>query len=148
MKILKIIEKYLSKELIITINGKTESLCVFDWEEILADNEKWEKGMEGMTEDQMNAYFNHSHSDLVDIYTYFVEEEEYEEKIDSKEWIPFGVVGMYKPMDNGFAEMNNGGLLLFDMTTNQDNPAVVFLLNGEEQRIAKTFADLRIENAD
>ena len=148
MKTLKIIEKYLSKELEITINGETESLCIFDWEEILADNEKWEKGMEGMNEEQMDSYFNHSRSDLVDIYTYFVEEEEHEERIANKKRIPFGVLGMYKPMDNGFAEMNNGGLLLFDMSTNQDNPAIVFLLDGEEITIAESFSDLKIENVD
>lgn len=147
MKTQKIIEEYLSRELEIIINGESESLCIFDWEEILADNEKWEKGMDGMSEEQKDSYFNHSRSKLVDIYTYFVEEE-YEESIESKAWIPFGALGIYKPMDYGFAEMNNGGLLLFDMTTNQDDPSVIFLLDGEAQTIAERFSDLKIENVD
>lgn len=140
------IERYFEKELEIEIDDEIKSISIIDWEEILAKNAEWEKGMEGMTDEQKNDYCNHAVSDLVNIYTYFLDEEEFVEKVENKEWIPFAVLGMYKPHIYGYAEMNNGGILLFNIEEDEENPPIIFIADGEEQTIAENFDTLKIEN--
>lgn len=136
----KLLFPYLEKDLEIEPEGEIESCSILDWDQITADHYQWEKGMEGMTDDEKNAYCNHSVSDLVNICEYFLDEEEFEQKVDNKEWIPFAVLGMYKPYIHGYAEMNNGGMLLFDVAANPENPPVILIADGEQQQIADDWS--------
>ena len=140
----KLIENYLGKDLEIELNGEVESCSILDWNQIIVDNDAWAKGMEGMTDEEKDAYCNHSVSDFVNIYQYFLDEEEFELKVDNKQWIPFAVLGMYKPHIHGYAEMNNNGMLLFDAEEDAENPPIVYILDGEHQLIATDFSELKL----
>lgn len=140
----KLLFPYLEKDLEIEINGEAESCSILDWEQITADHEEWVKGMDGMTDEEKDSYCNHSVSDLVNICEYFLAEEEFEQKVDNKEWIPFAVLGMYKPHIHGYAEMNNSGMLLFDVEADTENPPVIHITDGEQQLIAANFSELLI----
>lgn len=140
----KLLDNYLGKDLEIEIDGEVESCSMLDWNQIIVDNDEWAKGMEGMTDDEKDAYCNHSVSDFVNIYQYFLDEEEFELKVDNKQWIPFAVLGMYKPHIHGYAEMNHNGMLLFDIEEDAENPPIVYILDGEQQLIATDFSELKL----
>lgn len=140
----KRLANYLEKDLEIEINGEMESCSILDWNQIIADHEAWVKGMDGMTDEQKDAYCNHSVSDYVDICQYFLDEEEFEEKVDKKQWIPFAVLGMYKPHLHGYAEMNHNGMLVFNVEEDAENSSIIHILDGEEQEIVGDFSELDI----
>lgn len=140
----KLLENYLGKDLEIEIDGEVESCSMLDWNQIIVDNDTWAKGMEGMRDDEKDAYCNHSVSDFVNIYQYFLDEEEFELKVDNKQWIPFAVLGMYKPHIHGYAEMNHNGMLLFNIEEDAENPPIVYILDGEQQLIATDFSELEL----
>lgn len=144
----KLLENYLEKELEIEIEGEMESCSMLDWEQILADHDRWKKGMDGMTEEQKEAYCTHSVSDYVTICEYFLADEAFEQKVDNNYWIPFAVLGMYNPHIHGYAEMNQGGMLLFDVETDAENPPVIHILDGEAQKIANEFYELILEDVN
>ena len=144
----KLLTNYLEKEFKIEIDGEIESCSFLDWDQLIADHETWVKGMDGMTDEQKDAYCNHSVSDFVNIYEYFLDEEEFEQKVDSKQWIPFAVLGMYKPYIHGYAEMNNGGMLLFNVEADPENPSIIHILDGEEQEISSNFSELEITEVE
>jgi hypothetical protein len=146
MKHLKdLIEKYFEKELEIEINGETEDLAIIDWDQIILDEIKWEKGMDGMTEQQINDYNNYEVCDYYKILEYFLDDPEFEQKVENKEWIPFAVLGMYQPHIYGYAEMNNGGMLLFNVEADSNNPPIIFIVDGEFETIAENFAKLKFK---
>lgn len=140
-----LLANHLEKDFEIEIDGETESCSFLDWNQIIADHEAWVKGMDGMTDEQKDAYCNHSVSDFANICQYFLDEEAFEEKVDNKQWIPFAVLGLYKPHIHGYAEMNNGGMLLFNTEENPENPSIIHILDGEEQEIAGGFSELRFK---
>ncbi|WP_341899948.1 hypothetical protein [Fluviicola taffensis] len=141
----KLLENYLGKDLEIEIDGEVQSCSMLDWNQIILDNDEWAKGMEGMTDQEKDAYCNHSVSDFATIYQYFLDEEEFELKVDNKQWIPFAVLGMYKPHIHGYAEMNHNGMLLFDLEEDAENPPIIYILDGEQQLIATDFSELSLE---
>lgn len=141
----KLLENYLGKDLEIEIDGEVESCSMLDWNQIILDNDEWAKGMEGMTDQEKDAYCNHSVSDFATIYQYFLDEEEFELKVDNKQWIPFAVLGMYKPHIHGYAEMNHNGMLLFDLEEDAENPPIIYILDSEQQLIATDFSELSLE---
>jgi hypothetical protein len=143
----EMIKKYFEKELEIEIDGEIESLSIIDWEQILLDEIKWEKGMEGMSEQEINDYNNYSVCDYYKILEYFLDEPDFEQKVENKQWIPFAVLGMYQPHIYGYAEMNNGGMLLFDVEKDETNPPIIFIADGEEQTLAENFSKLKIKKA-
>lgn len=140
----KIIKNYQEKELEIEIDGEIESCSIIVWEEIVEDHNEWTRKMEGMTEQQINDYCNHSVSDFVNIFEYFLFDEEFEQKVDENKWIPFAVLGMYKPHIHGYAEMNNQGMLLFNIEEDLNTPSIVRILDDEHQTIAQNFNTLKI----
>ncbi len=144
----KLLENYLGKDLQIEIDGEVESCSMLDWNQIIRDNDQWAKGMEGMTDEEKDAYCNHSVSDFVNIYQYFLDEEEFEQKVDNKQWVPFAVLGMYKPHIHGYAEMNNSGMLLFNVEEDPENPSIIHILDGEEQELASDFSELSITEVE
>ncbi|MGV3612805.1 MAG: hypothetical protein ACO1N0_17725 [Fluviicola sp.] len=144
----QLLANYLEKDFEIELNGETESCSFLNWDQIIADNEAWVKGMDGMTDEQKDAYCNHSVSEFVNIYEYFLDEEAFEEKVDNKQWIPFAVLGMYKPHIHGYAEMNHSGMLLFNVEEDPENPSVIHILDGEEQEIAENFSELTLREVD
>lgn len=144
----QLLANYLEKDFEIELNGETESCSFLNWDQIIADNEAWAKGMDGMTDEQKDAYCNHSVSEFVNIYEYFLDEEAFEEKVDNKQWIPFAVLGMYKPHIHGYAEMNHSGMLLFNVEEDPENPSVIHILDGEEQEIAENFSKLTLREVD
>lgn len=141
----KLLENYLGKDLEIEIDGEVESCSMLDWNQIIVDNDEWAKGMEGMTDEEKDAYCNHSVSDFVNIYQYFLDEEEFELKVDNKQWIPFAVLGMYKPHIHGYAEMNHNGMLLFDVEEEPENPSIIYIVDGEQELVAANFSELKID---
>ncbi len=143
----KQLANYLEKDLEIELDGETESISFLDWSQIIAAHETWVKGMDGMTDEQKDAYCNHSVSDFATIYQYFLDEEEFEQKVDNKQWIPFAVLGMYKPYIHGYAEMNHNGMLLFNVEEDPENPSIIHILDGEEQEIAGDFYELNLTEA-
>ena len=66
----------------------------------------------------------------------------------NKQWIPFAVLGMYKPHIHGYAEMNHSGMLLFNVEEDPENPSVIHILDGEEQEIAENFSKLTLREVD
>ena len=150
-KIKKILEKYVEKKLEIEIEGETTNLCIINWEEIVADDLAEFNKTKSMTEIEKNEFWNNKpKGPMEEIIEYFIVDSEFEQKVDDKEWIPFGLLGlMHNAHIYGFAEMNNDGLLLFDVSDGkEDQPEIILIVDGEESTIAENFKELTITKVE
>lgn len=145
VKIKNIIEPYLSKRLEVKVNDEKTNLLIIDWTAIEKDHEKVIAKTKNMTEQEKDSFWSHTTTDLMAISEYFIIESDYEEKIEDKEWLPFGLLGLDHNPDS-FAEMNNDGLLVFDLTEGDKiDPPVILLTDGECETLAPNFSKLKIK---
>jgi hypothetical protein len=138
-----LIEPLLPKKLEIIIHDEKDNIIVIDWAKMEAEHDETMKKVEGMSEDERNDYLSYNETDLMQIFEYFITGD-CESKVDDKEWLPFGLLGLCHNPDS-FAEMSNNGLLLFDMTQKDKNdPPVILWYDDESETIAKHFSELKI----
>lgn len=140
--IAKILQPFTGKNLTLDIHDDTTSLYIFNWQELVEKHNSLIGQMKGMSEEQMGEFLNRNSSDLMAIYDYFMDEDSIE-KVENNEWLPIGVLGLSYPIDS-YAEMGHAGLLLLDLSADEENPPVVHFLDSEEEVIAESFEDLAI----
>lgn len=146
-----LIADFVGQNLTIDIDGETTNLCVISWQAIVQESEAVFAKTIGMTAEEKDAFWNNAPvGALGEIYAYFIGEEDFEQKVDDNEWIPFGLLGLMHGAHNyGFGEMNNDGLLVFDVSDGKaDAPEIILLVDGEEKKIAENFNELLIEQVD
>jgi hypothetical protein len=142
----KLLKPFIGKPLTVIINDEDETLHVFDWAKFEKEHETMIAKTDGMTDAQRNDFLSHNGSDLMDIYDYYMDEDCIE-KVENKQWIPFGILGLPNNIDS-YAEMDHAGLLLLDVSEDQENPSVVLYLDSEAETIADTFEELEIAEMD
>ncbi len=142
----KLLKPFIGKPLTVIINDEDETLHVFDWAKLEKEHETMIVKTDGMTDAQRNDFLSHNGSDLMDIYDYYLDEDCIE-KVENKQWIPFGILGLPNNIDS-YAEMDHAGLLLLDVSEDQENPSVVLYLDSEAETIADTFEELEIAEMD
>jgi hypothetical protein len=144
MKTIKsLIEPLLSKKLEVVINGEKDNIIFIDWDKIESEHDKTMKKVKDMPEDERNDYLSYNGTDLMQIFEYFITED-CESKVDDKEWLPFGLLGLCHNPDS-YAELSNNGLLLFDLTQKDKNdPPVILWYDNESQTIAQHFSELKM----
>lgn len=113
------IASLVGKDLSIEFSGRKDSLAIVDWSTI-----------------------DETSSEYEDIQVYFMDDVCID-KVLNDELVPFGLLGLcYNP--ESFAEVNNGGLLLFDR-----EGSIHFHSHGKFEQIAKSFDQLKIiENVE
>ncbi|WP_037576468.1 hypothetical protein [Sporocytophaga myxococcoides] len=142
----KLLKPFVGKPLTVIINDEDENLHVFDWGKLEKEHDKIIAQTKGMTEDQMSDFLSHNGSDLMDIYDYYMDDDCIE-KVENKEWVPFGILGLSHNIDS-YAEMGHAGLLLLDVAEDEENPSVVLYLDSEAETIAPSFDGLEILESD
>jgi hypothetical protein len=142
----KLLSPFLGKTLSLILNDEDETLHVFEWSAIEKEHAKVLEAAKGMTEEQMHVYLDKHRTDLMDLYDYYMDDDCIE-KVEQREWIPFGIVGLPHNIDS-YAEMDHAGLLLMDVSQNADNPSVVLYLDSEAETIANSLEELDIAEID
>ncbi len=142
----KLLKPFIGKPLTVIINDEDENLHVFDWSKLEKEHYKIIAKTNGMTDAQRNDFLSHNGSDLMDIYDYYMDEDCIE-KVENKQWLPFGILGLPHNIDS-YAEMDHAGLLLLDVSEYEENPSVVLYLDSEAETIADTFEELEIAETD
>jgi hypothetical protein len=143
----KIIRPLISKKLEININENKTNLFLFDWEKLLSEHDEVIAKAKGMSEDEMYDFMSANETDVMQLAGYFMDEE-CEERIENNEWLPFGVLGLnHSP--SSFAETSNGGMLLFDLTSEDlNNPEIILYQDLESTFVAKNFSKLAITEVE
>jgi hypothetical protein len=144
--LLKSIEPLLNKALTINLNDEEETLTVIDWIEIENEHEALFEKTEDMTEEEMEEFLNNNETSLMQICDYFMDDDCLD-RVENEEWLPFGLLGLtHKP--TSFAEMGNGGILLFDISEDEANPTIILYRDGNEEVLADTFEELVINEVE
>ncbi len=138
----KMLQSFEGKNLNVVINDDETSLHIFNWPEFVEKHDELIGQLKGMSEEQMGDFLSTNSSHLMAIYDYFMDDDCIE-KVENKEWMPIGVLGLSHPVDS-FAEMGHAGILLLDLSADEENPQVVYFLDSEEQVIADSFGNLKI----
>lgn len=122
----KIIEKFISKKIEIIIDEEPDNIEFVDWDALC---------------EKMNESYN-------EIFDYFINDDDCEEKITNGAWKPFGLLGlMHNPYS--YAEMGNSGLLLFDLSKgNESDPAVILWRNDEVIPLVDHFSELELSEVE
>ncbi len=122
----KLIENYISKKNEVVINEEKDTIEFVDWDAL---------------SEAMDENYN-------DIFDYFINDEDCEEKINNGKWKPFGLLGlMHNPYS--YAEMGNSGLLLFDLSAGDEkDPAIILWKNNEATVLAEHFSALDLSEAE
>jgi hypothetical protein len=137
------INNYLFQKLEITLSGKTENLCIIDWNSIVKKHEEVMEQMEEMDDEEAGEFLCDNETELIQITENFMNDA-CDEKVEDDKWLPFGLLGL-TPNPKSFAEKGHSGLLLFDMTKgNTDNPPVILFKNGKAQTILASFEELAV----
>ncbi|GAL83971.1 hypothetical protein MYP_1199 [Sporocytophaga myxococcoides] len=136
----------MGKPLTVIINDEDETLHVFDWSMLEKEHDKIISKTSGMIESERSVFLEHNRSDLMDIYDFYLDEDCIE-KVENKQWIPFGILGLSSNIDS-YAEMDHAGLLLLDVSEDQENPSVVFYLDSEAETIAACLEELEIAETE
>ncbi|MGN6647115.1 MAG: hypothetical protein ACTHJT_11350 [Cytophaga sp.] len=144
--ILKMLQPVTGKNLNIVINDNETNLYIFNWPELSEKHNALVVQMKGMSEEQMGEFLSHNSSDLMAIYDYFMDDDCID-KVENNEWLPIGVLGLSYPVNN-FADMGHAGLLLLDLSADEENPPVIHFRDSEEDVIAESFRDLQINTND
>jgi len=142
----KLLKPFVGKPLTVVINDEDENLHVFDWAKLENEHDKIIAKTKGMTEAQMSDFLSHNGSDLMDIYDYYMDDDCIE-KVENKEWVPFGILGLSHNLDS-YAEMDHAGLLLLDVSEDEASPSVVLYLDSEAETVADSFDELEIAESD
>lgn len=136
-------ESLLDEELEVSINGNKDTLTVIDWDQIKSEHDIVMEKIENMTREERSDYISFNQTKVMEIRDYFITKD-CEAKVEAKEWVPFGLLGLcYRP--DSYAEMSNSGLLLFDLTQDDRNdPPVILCTDTETQTLVKHFSELEI----
>ncbi len=141
--LLKIIDPFVSQDLIINLFEADDNLFIFNWSALEKEHDKLMNEAGDMDEEGMDEFLSDNESKFTQITEYFMDHD-CEEKVEQKQWVPFGVLGLEHSPES-FAEMNNNGLLLFDLTQeDQNDPPIILFKDSKHQVIAKNFAELNI----
>lgn len=136
----------LDKALLINLFDEEETLHVIDWIQIEDEHDELVDKMEGMSDEEAEAYLNSNESALMQICDYFMDDECLD-RVENGEWLPFGLLGLtYKP--SSYAEMGNGGMLLFDISEDEENPAIILYRDGNEEVLAESLQELVINEVE
>jgi hypothetical protein len=136
----------LDKALLINLFDEEETLHVIDWTKIEEEHEELVSKIEGMSDAEAEAFLNSNESALMQICDYFMDDECLD-RVENGEWIPFGLLGLtYRP--NDYAEMGNGGMLLFDISEDEENPAIILYRDGNEEVLAENLEELVINEVE
>jgi hypothetical protein len=138
----KRLHPYFGKDLTIVIDDDNENLIMLDWDSLSKEYAELTSKMKGMTQEQMGDFLQANSCDLMDIYEYFMDDDCID-KVENEEWLPIGLLGLAHSPDS-YAEMSHSGLLLLDLSVDEENPPVIRFYESEEAAIAEDFEALQI----
>lgn len=143
--ILEELKQLLTQQLSITIDGETYPVCIIDWAEIVAEHDKVLEENSGKSNEEMDHFWAHTTTKMQSIYDYFLYDEIIEMKVDDKEILPIGLLGLDASAHNhGFAEMNNDGFIAIDLTKGKLEEAPIYFIEEYDMlEIAKNITEFK-----
>lgn len=137
------LKKLENQNLTIAIDGEEYPICIINWDHIVSEHDQLVKQQLGKTREEIDHFWAHTTSKMMSIYDYFLYDEIMEMKVDNKELLPIGLLGLDASAHNhGFAEINNDGFIAIDLTKPNINEAPVYFIEEYDQlEIASTFKE-------
>jgi hypothetical protein len=137
----------IDRELTVDLSDETYDLTAIDWPALLREQEELKARVKDLDDDERSRILQGEPDPVSDIYEYFLFG--YEDEVESGRWLPFGVVGLSVGNADSFAELNNEGMLVFDLTrADGDAAPVLWVREDEVIEVADELAELPITARD
>ena len=136
------VQHLIGRELTVELDGEVTTLEVVDWADLQRVSTELATRAAGLSRDEINELYNRHRDPVNEIYNYFLYD--YDERVISGQWQPFGVLGIgYR--GESFAESANDGLLVFDLERVEGGRApVLWIRDDEVNEVAGQLDELKI----
>lgn len=137
------INKLENQNLSIEIDGEEYTICIINWDKIVAEHDRVLEENSDKTNEEMDKFWAHTSTKMMSIYDYFLYDEIMEMKVDNEELLPIGLLGLdASAHTHGYGELNNDGFIAIDLTKSNIMEAPVYFIEEYDQlEIASSFKE-------